>query len=116
VFHSWERKLAAAADNRVVRPFEWGLEWIEGIEAEDDEIAERLAAWASQMVAASDAFFALPACDDYTLSGDRLVFPSAVTTPHPQNNLVHARYFPDLSERGRRRAVVVLPQWNADDE
>src|SRR4029078_8925551 len=37
-----------------------------------------------------------------------------VTTPHPENNVVHARYFPDRSERGGRRAVVVLPQWNAD--
>ena len=35
-------------------------------------------------------------------------------TPHPENNVVRARYFPEQSERGRRRAVLVLPQWNAD--
>jgi dienelactone hydrolase len=116
VFHNWERKLAAAADNRVVRPFEWGLDWIEGIDGKDTDVADRLAAWGSQTVAASDAFFSLPASDDYTLSGDCLRFSSAVTTPHPENNLVHARYFPDLSDRGRKRAVVVLPQWNADAE
>ncbi len=116
VFHNWERKLAAAAENRVVRPFEWGLEWIEGIKAEDHDVAERLAEWASHTVAASDAFFALPPCDEYTLTGDRLAFPSAVATPHPENNVVHARYFPERSERGKRRAVVVLPQWNADSE
>ena len=52
----------------------------------------------------------------YTLDGDRLTFPSAVRTPHPENNIVHGRYFPAPSERGRRRAVVVLPQWNADAE
>jgi len=116
VFHNWERKLAAAAEDRVVRPFEWGLEWIEGIEADDDDVAQRLAEWASQMVAARDAFFALPPCDDYTLTGGRLAFPSAVVTPHPENNVVHARYFPERSERGKKRAVVVLPQWNADAE
>jgi dienelactone hydrolase len=116
VFHNWERKLAAAAEHRVVRPFEWGLEWIEGVDGQDNDVADRFAAWGSQTVAASDAFFSLPESDEYTLSGDRLRFPSAVTTPHPENNLVHARYFPDLSERGRRRAVVVLPQWNADAE
>src|SRR4029078_10806799 len=64
----------------------------------------------------SDAFFALPPCDEYTLTDDRLRFPSAVATPHSENNIVHARYFPDRSERGSRRAVVVLPQWNADAE
>jgi dienelactone hydrolase len=32
-------------------------------------------------------------------------------TPHVENNLVHARLFP---ARDKRRAVVVMPQWNAD--
>ena len=49
-----------------------------------------------------------------SLDGDRLTFPSAFTTPHPENNVVHARFFPDLSPAGRRRAVLVLPQWNSD--
>ena len=77
---------------------------------------ERLAAWASQTVSNSEAFFALPPSDDFTLEGDRLSFPSAVRTPHEENNTVRARFFPEASERGRRRAVVVLPQWNADAE
>src|SRR5205085_8493370 len=50
----------------------------------------------------------------YTLEGDRLSFPSPVVTPHAENNIVRARYFPDASRRGRTRAVLVLPQWNAD--
>ena len=40
VFHNWERRLAAAAENRVVRPFEWGLEWIEGVDDADGDVAE----------------------------------------------------------------------------
>jgi dienelactone hydrolase len=114
VFHNWERRLASAAENRIVRPFEWGLEWIEGLEDADDDAARRLSMWASRTVANSETFFALPPSDEFTLTGDRLSFPSAVTTPHPENNLVQARYFPEPSDRGRRRAVVVLPQWNAD--
>jgi hypothetical protein len=43
-----------------------------------------------------------------------LTFPSAVQTRHPENNVVLARFFPCQSPKGRRRAVVVLPQWNAD--
>src|SRR5438445_256998 len=27
-FHAWERQLAAVTTDRVVRPFDWGLEWI----------------------------------------------------------------------------------------
>ena len=116
VFHNWERRLAAAAEHRVVRPFEWGFEWIDDLDDSQGDAVERLAAWASRAVATSDSFFALAPCDDYMLDGDRLSFPSAVTTPHPENNTVWARYFPEDSERGRTRAVVVLPQWNADAE
>jgi hypothetical protein len=116
VFHNWERRLASAAEHRVVRPFEWGLDWIDGLGDAEGEAAERLGVWASRTVANSDAFFSLAPCNDYTLDGDRLSFPSAVTTPHPENNVVRARFFPESSERGRRRAVVVLPQWNADPE
>ena len=114
VFHNWERRLAAAAEHRIVRPFEWGLDWLEAVEHEEGDPAARLVEWSTHRVANSDEFFALEPCDDYTLDGDRLTFPSAVRTPHPENNTVHARYFPDSSARGRRRAVVVLPQWNAD--
>jgi hypothetical protein len=114
VFHQWERRLAAAAEHRTVRPFEWGLEWIDGLGAGDADAVERLAEWASQTVTNSEAFFALEPSDEYTLDGDLLSFPSAIVTPHHENNTVRARYFPDRSERGRRRAVVVLPQWNAD--
>jgi hypothetical protein len=114
VFHQWERRLAAAAEHRLVRPFEWGLEWVDGVAPGVSDEARRLVDWASRAVEESDAFFALPACNEYMLDEDRLSFPSAITTPHPANNIVRARYFPDQSERGRRRAVVVLPQWNAD--
>jgi dienelactone hydrolase len=39
-----------------------------------------------------------------------LRFTSPVTTPYGENNLVNARWFP---ARGRR-AVILLPHWNAD--
>src|SRR5258708_6463375 len=90
VFHNWERRLAAAAEGRVVRPFDWGLEWIDGLDGTDAEVVERLSIWASQAVANSEAFFALAPCSDYALEGDLLSFPSAVTTPHPENNIVRA--------------------------
>ncbi len=54
--------------------------------------------------------------------GERMItFPSAITTPHPENNTVYLRYFPAAPKRkgnGQarpRRAVVVMAQWNADE-
>jgi len=115
VFHGWERRLAAAATDRVVRPFEWGTDWLQdGEAAAHASDAEQLERWAATMLAESDRFYELKPCDDYELRGDRLTFPSAVRTPHAENNLARARFFPSASPQGRRRAVVVLPQWNAD--
>ena len=120
VFHAWERRLAAVATDRIVRPFEWGLEWVD--ERRDVWVdgaggmsspGAHLEQWADQMVASSEQFFALPPCTDYALDGEQLSYPSAVQTPHVENNRVRARYFPDSSPAGRKRAVIVLPQWNA---
>jgi Alpha/beta hydrolase domain containing 18 len=117
VFHEWERRLAAGATDRIVRPFEWGVDWIEDHHgAAGVTESERLERWAAAMLAESDRFYAIEPCSRYQLAGDRLTFPSAVRTPHPENNVVDARFFPSASPKGARRAVLVLPQWNADTE
>jgi len=45
-----------------------------------------------------------------------LRFTSPVRTPYPENDTVNARWFPAFDHEGRpsKKAVVVLPQWNAD--
>lgn len=115
VFHGWERRLAAAATDRIVRPFDSGVDWIDRQRSASGPPSDldALEQWADEMVASSDRFYALPPCDEYILEGDQLSFPSAVVTPHFENNTVRARYFPESSSAGRRRAVLVLPQWNA---
>jgi hypothetical protein len=113
-FHDWERRLASATNDRVVRPFEWGLEWVDPAVANVPDPASFLEAWADAALENSGSWFAAPPADDYRLTGDRLTFSSAISTPHPENNVVRARLFPERSPAGRRRAVVVLPQWNAD--
>jgi Alpha/beta hydrolase domain containing 18 len=114
-FHAWERRLAAVATDRIVRPFEWGLEWVDGVPVEASPVIH-LERWADEMVGASEQFFALAPSPGFTLDGEWLRYPSAVTTPHPENNTVVARYFPDGSALGRKRAVIVLPQWNSDPD
>ena len=115
LFYNWERRLAAAAENRTVRPFDWGIDWIPDLRPVPGDEPSLLLDWAAATLASSDAFFAAPETS-YHVKGDQLTFPSAVVTPHPENNLVAARFFPETSARGRRRAVLVLPQWNADPD
>jgi hypothetical protein len=78
--------------------------------------------YADDVLRDSHTWFTPPPTADYevlpaTADGSSLVrFPSALTTPHPSNNVVTTRFFPAASMRGRgRRAVLVLPQWNADE-
>jgi hypothetical protein len=123
LFHAWERRLASATTNRVVRPFEWGLDWIPTNGSSDRPASSQLTAWVHHVMADTDAFFTPPPNQEYTLGpagpdGERLLkFPSAFETPHPANNTVYARLFPPRGARAdtdRRAAVLVLPQWNAD--
>jgi hypothetical protein len=115
-FHAWERRLASVDTNRVQRPFEWGLEWL-GFDASDAPVAD-VAAWSRRVMTDTDQFFAAPPTTDYRLTGDLLEFPSALETPYPVNNLVRVRVFParETGKSSARRAVIVLPQWNADTE
>ena len=133
-FHAWERRLASVTKDRVVRPFDWGLEWIPENGASTPPRAshrpgaapaEVIGDWVSHVMADTDAFFTPPPTSDYTLrpalDGDVLTFPSALATPHEANNTVYCRFFP-APLKGRaandgeagRAAVLVLPQWNSD--
>src|SRR5262245_55291572 len=120
LFHAWERRLASVSDgDRVVRAFEWGLDWIPP-NGHDPAMAPdvRLDAWVGDILTDSERLFHVPDTSQYRLvaggwgSDDLLTFPSALETPHPENNLVHARYIPARRAYGRkpRRAVLVLPQ------
>ena len=115
-FHRWERRLASSTTDRVARPFEWGLDWLADQHLPAGDPASAIAAWGETTVADSAAFYAVTPAEDYALDGDTLTFTSAIDTPHPENNVVRARLFPDLSARRRRRAVLVLPQWNSNAE
>jgi hypothetical protein len=113
-FHAWEHRLASVTTDRVVREFDWGLDWIPG----HTDLHE----WVSEVMTDTDRFFTPPPTTDYSLSeksaeGDRLLtFPSAFPTPHAENNTVYCRYFEAPAKAGRpRAAVLVMPQWNADN-
>ncbi|PYR47579.1 MAG: abhydrolase domain-containing 18 [Acidobacteria bacterium] len=123
LFHAWERRLASVTTDRVVRSFDWGLDWIpESGRRKDRAPAAVIGEWVSHVMADTDAFFTPPPTTAYHLesptpAGDQLLtFPSAFETPHPDNNIVRCRIFPARGDRDpdSRAAVLVLPQWNAD--
>ena len=117
-----ERRRATRDTNRVVLPFEWGAEFVSR-DADGRDPREAVFAAARRAVAHSEEFYALEPVDDYKLDGELLTWTSAVRSHTPENDTAHARFFPAQPPRaargkgeGPRRAVVVLPQWNADEQ
>jgi dienelactone hydrolase len=132
--YDWETRLTTRDTNRVVRPLDWGIEWAAKWPCRNGSSSlpdpeHVLTTLNRQILQSSDEFFSYQTPADFRLelpsnpvngSGSTkshkdaqfLRFTSAVETPYPENNCVNARWFP---ARGRR-AVVVLPQWNADAE
>ena len=124
---------------------DWTQSWAcrNGVENSADP-GSVLTALNRQILADSDRFFAYETPADFRLEvptkpfttngtkvheerannsaggAENLRFTSAVRTPFAENNQVVARWFPERhSPRTRnpgKRAVVVLPQWNADAE
>jgi hypothetical protein len=159
----WETALTTRDENRVVRPLEWGFEWLADFidaaglramveRAQGNESAAEAAMIAvnEAIIANSDAFFGYERPKDFrleerapqlfptnvrpeTLRKDAalkqrmaegklkkaqfLRFTSPVRTPYPENDQVNARWYPAPAERMQgkpKRAMIVMPQWNAD--
>src|SRR5579884_3323225 len=116
----WEDRLCSRATNRVVRPFEWGLEWTHSwpvahrVAQNGHDPHTYLKVLNKHALEASPEFFAHRTPGDFKLENNILTFTSPVHTPYPENNLVKAQWFPALEKPGRRRvATIVLPHWNA---
>jgi len=118
LIESLESRLAFQTTDRVVREFEWGLEWTRSwpcaVQEESDQCnpLTRLRRLNKTAVGNSHRFFSYKTPSDFKITNGRLRFTSAVITPYPDNNAVHAQWFP--SSRNKQRAVLVLPHWNAD--
>src|SRR5262245_19608464 len=121
-FHAWERRLASVTTDRVVRPSDWGLDWLSENGHGDGGPVALLEDWVSSVMADTDRFFAIDPAPAYAVSAmsnqERLLtFASALETPHPENNTVYCRFFtPRRAAAAQRAAVLVLPQWNADPD
>lgn len=115
-FERWEQELASVDNNRIVRPFEWGRDWVDA-DPNHPEPFESLRDWASRSAASSDTFYDVDAAPDYALDpSNTLTFTTALASPFESNNTVHARLFHAQKPRpiADQPIVIVLPQWNAD--
>jgi len=131
--HKHEHVFAQRDQNRKVRPFSWGVEHLSGdlpfsFSAAESNGNRHVSGSLTNMplpqkefvrlycelaVKHSDEFFFASPTSDYVLSDNLLTFPSPVNSVDPVNNTVHGRFFP-VESKGR--AVLILPQWNADAE
>jgi hypothetical protein len=110
LMHRRERFYAMLNDNRVVRPFGWGMEFVK--ENPNGENPRKFfSEYAKKTVENSDEFFFSPEIEDYKLVENQLTWTSAVETFSMENNTAYARYFPHAENK--KSAVVVLPHWNA---
>ncbi len=110
---AWERR-QAARDLRVrVHPFAWGLEYL-GLSSEVDDPRRTLTEHARTALADSGRFYPDPGAPVAVrhLAGDVVAFDSALTAPESETGRARIRLF--SPSRPTRRAIVVLPQWNAD--
>src|SRR5262249_41580040 len=116
---SWENRLCNRATNRVVRPFEWGLDWTSHWPnarrfPKNGEAPEEYILKLNEMALLdSDEFFDYQRPRDFRLEDGMLCFSSPVPSPYPENNIVHAKWFPAPSSK---KAVVLLPHWNCPAE
>src|ERR1041384_2142729 len=121
LFGKWMRAREIAHtkrdNNRVVRPFAWGLEHILD-HVNGDDPRKVLAQHSAEAMAASETFYQLPEILDFVLDERVLTWTSAIVTPSKENNLARARLFLPQRERKNkpRAAVLVLPQWNAQPD
>jgi hypothetical protein len=112
----WEESLCFRATNRVVRPFDWGIEWAKTwpqareLGRNGDTPKDWLLRLSHRAIEQSSVFFAHRTPGEFELRDSMLRFLSNVETPYPENNVVHGQWFPG---KDPTRAVIVLPHWNA---
>ncbi len=115
--YEWENGLANRSTDRIVRPFEFGIEWSRNwpcsrdFPYENQDPVQYIEELSQRAIARSDEFFGYVPPTDFRLEGEWLRFTSPVETPYPENNTVHCLWYP--ARGGGRKAITLLPHWNS---
>src|SRR5512140_2968741 len=93
-----EETRSSRATDRVVRDFEWGLDWTakwpSANSGHSGDPAHYLDLLSTAAVRESRVFYGYEKPSDFHLSDDRLTFTSAAPSPYATHNVVHAQWFP----------------------
>jgi dienelactone hydrolase len=112
-----EDELCSRATDRIVRPFELGLEWTQNwpctreFSLNGSAPIDYVIQLNEKIIESSREFFAYEPPKSFDLKDDWLSFASPITTPYAENNTVRGMWYP--ARGGGHKAVVVLPHWNA---
>src|SRR5262249_27358687 len=97
--HKWERKLSTRDTNRVIRPFEWGVEFLDGFLAQGTEAnsagldaaepREVIFDFNARAICESERFFEAGPVSHFDFDGHWLAFRSPVSTPYAKNNTAY---------------------------
>lgn len=141
--YRWEHALTSRDTNRVVRPFDWGLEWIHRWPVREDfpeglsheQIAERFFALNQRIVERSDEFYSYKVPTDFRLEQRAIRVHQTGSKLDPKLELKYANQigtflrftspvqtpYPENNEMNARwfpapgkKAIIVVPQWNSD--
>ena len=105
----YEHRRWTTDDNRRVMPFDWGLEHIGGDPNTADPAAyvREYSKWAIEH---SREWYAVTPATDYSLDAEGvLTFTSSIRSAWPENNKVHAQFFP----AGNKGTSGEIPDWGA---
>ena len=104
----YEHRRWTTDDNRRVQAFDWGLEHIGGDPNSADPAAfvREYSRWAIEH---SREWFACGPAEDYSIDDEGvLTFTSSIESAWPENNLVHAQFFP----AGQKGTSNIFPGGN----
>lgn len=115
LMHRWERRLAAQDTERYTYTFDWGFDLLDLDPVVGETQHEALISWSNRVRSDPTRFYADPGSPSAVEQiGDRVRFASHVAMPEAETNRVSLRLF--QPRRSTKRAMIVLPQWNADPE
>ncbi len=113
--HNRELRLTLRDPHRRIFPFDWGLDWIgnNNQPGETSSPLEFLKRHFDNILKDSDLYYQPPPIEDAVQIKDGLTFATPTPGPYPENNSVYCRIFRAPKAES---AVIVLPQWNAQED
>lgn len=114
---AWESRLAEKDRQRRTLAFDWGLDWLE-LQVDGGDPLAVIKQWSRECLRPDARWLKVSSERSMVREGDRLRFLSPLASAYACNNQATARIWNPSTVQSESgvgpRAVVVVPQWNAD--